>query len=138
MLSLLMSNTDNPAQWTGEIQTPGHYCWSTAYLLQPKINPYLGRMKNSAGLRMRDLISKSAVAWICVDLRWGNSANRVDRVGIEVVQHRQGDSCEAYLCYRTDGCRLQEICEGHASPEHGNIYTGCNGLGFTSAGWGSE
>jgi hypothetical protein len=28
--------------------------------------------------------------------------------------------------------------EGHASPEHGNIYTGCNGLGFTSAGWGSE
>jgi hypothetical protein len=34
MLSPLMSNTNNPAQRTGEIQTPGRYCWSTAYLLQ--------------------------------------------------------------------------------------------------------
>jgi hypothetical protein len=80
MLSPVMSNTNNPAEWTGEVQTPGHHCWSTAYLLQSKNQCLLGQ--NEELRRIEDAGSHSKVS-SRMDLCWGNSwmwttANHVD------------------------------------------------------------
>jgi hypothetical protein len=70
MLSPLMSNTNNPAQWTGEIQTPGHYCWSTAYLLQSKNQFLLGQNEE---LRWVEDAGSHIKVGGRMDLHWGNS-----------------------------------------------------------------
>jgi hypothetical protein len=80
MLSPVISNTNNPGEWTGEVQTPGHCCWSTAYLLQSKNQSLLGQ--NEELRRIEDAGSHTKVG-SRMDLYRGNTwmwttANHVD------------------------------------------------------------
>jgi hypothetical protein len=77
------------------------------------------------------LVSKSAVAWIRLDLYWCNSWMWTITNHVDWLTRRLYNSCVAkipveliFTVEQMDVSCFPEICDGHTSPEYGTIYTG--------------